>query len=166
MASTKHPLSRNVVYTTKNMARVLVHCSSIAQTRSQRRSPRSFTTSSFTFLLISIASLLSAPSAVLGQAFLNNGQFFTKGLAISDAPAPGRYVFFQFRQSVSYSIYLSPQHAGSNIVIAADVRYSNPSYFNDLSLNSISFLVTAKFLKAPLYLALELLPVMIRWKYI
>lgn len=35
---------------------------------------------------------------------LINGQFFTKGLAINDAPAPG-----------------SPQHAGSNLVIAVDL---------------------------------------------
>jgi len=41
---------------------------------------------------------------VNSQSFSKNGQFFTKGLAVSDAPAPN-----------------SPQHAGSNIVIAIDL---------------------------------------------
>lgn len=95
---TKHRLSRNVgVDNTKIMARVLVHSPSSAQTRS----PRSFTTNFFALLLIS--SLSSLPSAVFGQAFLNNGQFFTKGLTISDAPAPGRYANFS-SVKVFYSI--------------------------------------------------------------
>lgn len=146
------------------MARVLVHSPSTAQTQSQRRSPRSFTANFFALLLIS--SLLSLPSAVFGQAFSNNGQFFTKGLTISDAPAPGRYVIFG-SVKMFYSIwYQSPQHAGSDIVIAVDVRYPSPSCYHDLSINSISFLGTAKYLKVPLYLVLELLPVMTCWKYI
>ena len=44
--------------------------------------------------------LLSNPFFANGQAFLNNGQYFTKGLAISDAPFPGRSVLRQ-RQSLS-----------------------------------------------------------------
>lgn len=55
-------------------------------TRSIRFFSRSYQ-SLFFFILLSLAYI---PSAVLGQAFAKNGQYFTKGLAISDSPAPGR----------------------------------------------------------------------------
>ncbi|THH03228.1 hypothetical protein EW145_g6427 [Phellinidium pouzarii] len=51
-----------------------------------------------------VLSLSYFSPLVNGQAFLNNGQFFTKALAINDSPAPG-----------------SPQHAGSNLVIAVEL---------------------------------------------
>lgn len=99
---TKHRLSRNVgADIARTMARVLVHSPSTAQTQSQRRSPRSFTTNFFALLLFS--PLLSLPSAVFGQAFLNNGQFFTKGLTISDAPAPGRYANLGYAKCLTHS---------------------------------------------------------------
>ncbi|KLO20572.1 hypothetical protein SCHPADRAFT_884609 [Schizopora paradoxa] len=55
------------------------------------------------YVLLLNLLLTLAPTAI-AQSFSNNGQFFTKGLAISDAPAPD-----------------SPQHAGSDIVIAVDL---------------------------------------------
>jgi len=54
--------------------------------------------------VVLIHVLLLLVPTTSAQSFSKNGQFFTKGLVISDAPAPG-----------------SPQHAGSNIVIALDL---------------------------------------------
>ncbi|EJD04178.1 uncharacterized protein FOMMEDRAFT_146200 [Fomitiporia mediterranea MF3/22] len=54
--------------------------------------------------LLVIWTLFCVPLLARGQAFPSNGQYFTKGLAISDAPAPG-----------------SSQHAGSDLVIAVDL---------------------------------------------
>ncbi|KAI5121333.1 hypothetical protein M0805_003800 [Coniferiporia weirii] len=54
--------------------------------------------------LLVASTLLYLSSLAIGQAFQSNGQFFTRGLAISDAPAPG-----------------STQHAGSSLVIAIDL---------------------------------------------
>ncbi|TDL28407.1 hypothetical protein BD410DRAFT_780906 [Rickenella mellea] len=56
------------------------------------------------FLLLLAFSLSSSIFPAAAQGFLKNGQFFTAGLAISDAPFPG-----------------STQHAGSNLVIAIEV---------------------------------------------
>ena len=59
----------------------------------------------------------------LTAAQLVNGQFFTQGLAISNAPAPLRSVAAVFPYSFHSNDWLySDQHAGSNMVISIDVR--------------------------------------------
>lgn len=72
---------RRAALVAANMLQVQVH-------RIQS-SPSSFLLS-FLFLVTFFLSISVLPADA--QGFLQNGQFFTAGLAISDAPFPGRYV--------------------------------------------------------------------------
>ena len=51
---------------------------------------------------IALLLCLGTHSLVKGDAFSKNGQFFTKGLAISDAPSPGRWVINKSGDSISH----------------------------------------------------------------
>jgi len=65
-----------------------------------RTRSHSFTTAALCAILFAIDCI----RVVSAQGFINNGQFFTAGLAIGDAPQPG-----------------STQHAGSDLVLAIDL---------------------------------------------
>ncbi|OCB86141.1 hypothetical protein A7U60_g6730 [Sanghuangporus baumii] len=65
---------------------------------------RRFTAAIHIYVVVWLLLSYYAPLLANAQAFLRNGQFFTKALAISNAPFPG-----------------SPQHAGSNLVISVEL---------------------------------------------
>ncbi|KAH8120097.1 hypothetical protein DFH11DRAFT_1721957 [Phellopilus nigrolimitatus] len=74
------------------MAKVQAHRRTRSSFKLRSASNSSFLNSLVSHHLLVALALLCAPSTVIGQAFPSNGQFFTKALAISDAPAPGRCV--------------------------------------------------------------------------